>query len=238
MVASLRDHHGHFIRWIKLILRGHVTTGTAVTWQQLVIDGGERKLNNDPLLHERTPFSHKRIIELLSFCLNATYFSYKGNIYKQKHGAAMGAPVSPNIANLYMDPDSKVHGANMGPIWGRQVCSMLARTQDPGTLLSGEGFETKAMRTALNFQKPRSRGLPQALQHPALHPYVGDTARTLETRLKDHFKQKSQRTAVGDHEHPIKMDNVKVIDREHNMWRRKIRESVDRRSRDFCWGLT
>ena len=48
----------------------------------------ERKLNSDPLLHKRTPLSRKRIIELLSFCLNATYSSYKGNIYKQKNGAA------------------------------------------------------------------------------------------------------------------------------------------------------
>ena len=61
------------------------------------------KLNSDPLLHKRTPLSRKRIIELLSFCLNATYFSYKGNIYKQKHGTAMGSPVSPIIANLYME---------------------------------------------------------------------------------------------------------------------------------------
>ena len=61
----------------------------------------------------------------------------------------MGSPVSPNIANLYMDPDSKVHGANMGPIWDGQDPGggpMLA----PGTLLSGEEFETKAMRTGLN----------------------------------------------------------------------------------------
>ena len=32
------------------------------------------------------------------------------------------------------NPDSKVHGANMGPIWGRQVGPMLA----PWTLLSGK----------------------------------------------------------------------------------------------------
>ena len=53
----------------------------------------ERKFNSDHLLHTRTPLSHKRIIELLSFCLNATYFSYKDNIYEQKHGAAMGSPM-------------------------------------------------------------------------------------------------------------------------------------------------
>ena len=61
--------------------------------------------------------------------------------------------------------------------------------------------------------------------------FVGETARTLETRMKDHLKQKSPWTAVGDHEHPIKMDDVKVIAREDNMWRRKIRESIEIRTR-------
>ena len=60
------------------------------------------KLDEDPKLQERTPLSRERILELLSFCLNTTYFTYRGVIYKQKHGAAMGSPVSPIIANLYM----------------------------------------------------------------------------------------------------------------------------------------
>ena len=34
--------------------------------------------------------------------------------------------------------------------------------------------------------------------------YVCETARTLETRMKDHLKQKFPRTAVGNHEHPSK----------------------------------
>ena len=55
----------------------------------------------------------------------------------------------------------------------------------------------------------------QCLECPA--KYVGETARTLQTRIKDHLKQKSPRTAVGKHEHPIKMDDVKVIAREDNM---------------------
>ena len=55
-------------------------------------------------------------------------------------------------------------------------------------------------------------------------PYPG-------TSMKDHLKQKSPRTAVGDHEHPIQMDDVKVIAREDNMWQRKIRESIEIRTR-------
>ena len=54
---------------------------------------------------------------------------------------------------------------------------------------------------------------------------------TLETRMKDHLKQKSPQTAVGDHEHPIKMDNVKAIAREDNIWRCKIHESIEIRTR-------
>ena len=44
--------------------------------------------------------------------------------------------------------------------------------------------------------------------------------------MEEHLKQKSPRTAVGDHEHPIKMDNVKMIAREDNMQWRKIREPI------------
>ena len=61
--------------------------------------------------------------------------------------------------------------------------------------------------------------------------YVGETGRTLETRLKEHFKLASPRTAVGEHEHPISQDNVKVIAREDHTLRRKIRESVEIRTR-------
>ena len=42
-------------------------------------------------------------MELLKFCLDTTYFVYKNQIYKQKRGAAMGSPMSPIIASLYME---------------------------------------------------------------------------------------------------------------------------------------
>ena len=58
------------------------------------------KLDEDPKLQDRTPLSRERIIGLLSLCLYTTYFTYRGVIYKQKHGAAMGSPVSPIITNL------------------------------------------------------------------------------------------------------------------------------------------
>ena len=61
------------------------------------------KLDEDPKLQDRTLLSRERILGLLSFCLNTTYFTYSGVIYKQEHGAAMGSPMSPIIASLYME---------------------------------------------------------------------------------------------------------------------------------------
>ncbi len=43
------------------------------------------------------------IIDLLSFCLNTTYFVFDGIYYQQVFGTAMGSPVSAVIANLVME---------------------------------------------------------------------------------------------------------------------------------------
>ena len=97
------------------------------------------------------------------------------------------------------------------------------------------------------------RGLPQALQHTALHPGPPQRQDTWSQKVWcrlwnpvsrmpcpvcrwncPHTGDKDERppkTAVGEHEHPIKMDDVKVIAREDNMWRRKIRESIEIRTR-------
>ena len=49
---------------------------------------------------ERTPLSPDRVAELLDMCLRSTYFSYGGEFYEQREGAAMGSPVSSVVANL------------------------------------------------------------------------------------------------------------------------------------------
>ena len=43
------------------------------------------------------------VLKLLEFTLTTTYFSFRGHIYQQKIGAAMGSPVSPIVANLFME---------------------------------------------------------------------------------------------------------------------------------------
>ena len=45
----------------------------------------------------------RETIDLLKLCLKSSFFSFKGKIYEQTHGVAMGSPLSPIIANLYME---------------------------------------------------------------------------------------------------------------------------------------
>ena len=60
-------------------------------------------LDKDTTLKERTVKEVGDIILLLEFCLKNTYFSFQGQFYEQVEGAAVGSPVSPIVANLYME---------------------------------------------------------------------------------------------------------------------------------------
>jgi hypothetical protein len=43
------------------------------------------------------------ILKLVKHCMFSTYFIYEGQFYKQKSGAPMGSPLSPVIANIFME---------------------------------------------------------------------------------------------------------------------------------------
>ena len=60
-------------------------------------------MDKDPTLTGRTVMLVVDIVLLLEFCLKNTYFSLQGQFYEQAEDAAMGYPVSPILANLYME---------------------------------------------------------------------------------------------------------------------------------------
>ena len=64
-------------------------------------------LVKDPTLKDRAVIGIDDIILLLEFCLKNTYFSFQGQFFEQVEGVAMGSPVSPIVANLYMEYSEK-----------------------------------------------------------------------------------------------------------------------------------
>ena len=60
-------------------------------------------LEEDQSLQQRTTMSVNNITCLLEFCLKSTYFTYQGQHFEQLEGAAMGSPISPIVANSYME---------------------------------------------------------------------------------------------------------------------------------------
>ena len=68
-----------------------------------VVEVAQRRLDNDETLSYQTSLSVQEIVGLLSFWLNATYLSFRGEFYQQMFGTAMGSPVSVTFANLAME---------------------------------------------------------------------------------------------------------------------------------------
>ena len=62
-----------------------------------------RRLEKDSTLKKRTNLTVPDIMKLLQFTVTITYFAFQGQLFVQKFGTAMGSPVSPLIANLYME---------------------------------------------------------------------------------------------------------------------------------------
>ncbi|XP_072046288.1 uncharacterized protein [Amphiura filiformis] len=67
------------------------------------LDVAKDLLEKDTSWKEKTELTADQVIQLLEFCLSTTYFVFRGQFYQQCGGCAMGSPVSPVIANLYME---------------------------------------------------------------------------------------------------------------------------------------
>ena len=84
----------------------------------------EKLLEEDPELWQRTSMTVKHITYLLEFCLRSTYFTFQNKYYEQVEGAGMGSPISPIVANLYME-NLEVRTINTPPhpplMWMRYV---------------------------------------------------------------------------------------------------------------------
>ena len=94
---------------------------------QPAIDIIRKLLEEDGELQQRTSMSVSHITCLLEFCLRSTYFTFQGRYYEQKEGAAMGSPISPLVANLYMEDFEKkaINSAPHTPVSGEDLLMIL-----------------------------------------------------------------------------------------------------------------
>ena len=118
-LVGLSSHHVHntrdFIDHIKdvRLIQGECIISYDVTALftsvpiQPVLNIIQQRLATDQDLQNRTSMSIKHIINLLEFCLNSTSFVFQGQYYQQLEGAAMGSPLSPIVANIFMEQFEK-----------------------------------------------------------------------------------------------------------------------------------
>ena len=114
LVGSTEHHVNNSKEFIEEIKKIKLEDGECITSYDVsalftsvpipsALDIINNKLQQDADLHNRTNMTTPNIIELLDFCLNNTYFTFQGVFYQQTKGAAMGSPVSPIVANIFME---------------------------------------------------------------------------------------------------------------------------------------
>ena len=121
-------------RFLILFILSNYDTRSIFSLNRITITIIRNKLELDPELHNRTTMKVEHITSLLEFCLNTAYFQFQGRFYEQLQGAAMGSPISPTVANLYIEDfeirpiSSAVHPPS---IWKRFVDDTFVVIESP-----------------------------------------------------------------------------------------------------------
>ena len=114
-VSGKTDSHvknsGHFIEKIKeiklapdecLVSFDVKSLFTSVPLKR-AIEVTRQYLKNDTSWRETTTLKLEEIIDLMTLCLENNSFKFRDEFYEMSDGLAMGSPLSPVLANLFME---------------------------------------------------------------------------------------------------------------------------------------
>ncbi len=113
-----------------------VSLFTNVPVEEACIIAKERLLLHSTI-PQRTNLSPENIYDLLKLCLTTTCFQWRWKYYEQTYGAPMGSPLSPVMANLFMEEFEKnaLATATLKPgFWFRYVDDTLSTVREDGSL--------------------------------------------------------------------------------------------------------
>ena len=89
------------------ILRRQITFHHMQVPLQLTLDCIKTAIHKSPY---RPPLPTDDLTDPLHLCLTSTYIQYNGKHYKQKHGIAIGSPVSVVVAGIASNAKHRVTG--------------------------------------------------------------------------------------------------------------------------------
>lgn len=111
----------------------------------------QQKLLSDPSLKKRTPLSVPKICELVQFCMKATVFQYQEDFYEQREGLAMGNPLSPTLAEIFMqDLEEKCIAS-----FGKRASLIVRYVDDYFILFNSELFSISSFLSHFNSAHPK-----------------------------------------------------------------------------------
>ena len=132
----------------------------------------KQRLQQDTTLPQRSSMSIPQITSLLEFCLTNTYFLFQGKYYEQVQGAAMGSPIIPLIANIFME-EFEVKALSSTP----HPPSLCLRFVDD-TFVINKAEHSQALLQHINSQDPHIQFTVEPTQQGSLH--FLDTLVTIE----------------------------------------------------------
>ena len=71
--------------------------------EELLVILRKKLEKNKKILKDHTNLTPAEIVNLVKFTLENTFFELEGDIYVQKSGLAMGSPISPPLADIFME---------------------------------------------------------------------------------------------------------------------------------------